>query len=101
MLALIKYPLTETEAVRLFKAVLQQSYQENRQQAAGTVTALKEEISMLYEKAGQYLSKKLVLPVNNFLKDIAQIDHELRVELVKENIEISSSIKGMYLEENY
>ena len=48
------------------------------------VIFFKEEFSAIYDKTGQYIDRML-LPVNNFLKDIKQIDSELKQEICKES----------------
>ncbi len=70
---------------------LKDSYSHAKKQLEGSVTFLqdgvffiKEEISNIYDKTGQYLNK-MVLPVNNFLKDLTQIDSELQQEVSKES----------------
>ncbi len=51
------------------------------------VTFFKEEFSAIYDKTGEYIDRML-LPVNNFLKDIKQIDSELKQEVSKESPEL-------------
>lgn len=65
------------------------------------VSFVKEELMDMYDKAGESLSK-LVLPVNNFLKDRTQIESELQLEYTKEHI-CGGQHGGYtgYLEENY
>jgi hypothetical protein len=75
---------------------LRQSYDEAKKQLEDGfsliqdgVSFLKEEFSAIYEKTGQYLDR-MILPVNNFLKDITQIDSELKQEIRKESTELIS-----------
>jgi len=75
------------------------------------VTVIKEEFLEIYDKAGTYLNK-MVLPVNNFLKDFTQIDAEFQGELRKEIqpvttptssaniVPIEQALSG-FMEENY
>jgi hypothetical protein len=48
------------------------------------VSYIKEEFSSFYERTGEYLNK-MVLPVNNFLKDLTQIESELQQEISKDS----------------
>ena len=48
------------------------------------VSYIKDEFSDIYDKTGHYVNR-MVLPVNNFLKDLTQIDTELRQEVCKES----------------
>ena len=45
---------------------------------------IKEEFSAMYDITGDYLHK-VVLPVNNFLKDLTQIETELQQEVSRES----------------
>jgi hypothetical protein len=82
-----------------FNEVIQQSYSAAKKQIQEGVTIIKEEFVTMYETAGTYL-QRMVLPVNNFLKDLTQIDKELQVELIKEKI-CSGELNCNSLEENY
>lgn len=62
------------------------------------VSVIREELVTIYETAGNYLHK-MVLPVNNFLKDHSQIDKELQIEITKGMIVAGEHCHG--LEENY
>ncbi|MBL7724679.1 MAG: hypothetical protein JNK27_11045 [Chitinophagaceae bacterium] len=66
---------------------LKQSYDEAKKQLENGVTLLqegatffKEEFSTLFQETGQYFNRML-LPVNNFIKDLQQIDTELLREV--------------------
>lgn len=48
---------------------------------------IKEEFSTFYDNTEQYLNN-MVLPVNNFLKDLTQIETELLQEVSRESTEI-------------
>lgn len=70
---------------------LKNSYDEVRKQVEGSVAVIqdevsfiKEEFSFFYHETGMCL-KKMALPVNNFLKDLTQIDNELLLEVSKES----------------
>lgn len=63
--------------------LLRNSYQQAKEQLQEGVSFLKEEISDIQTRAGNCVNRML-LPVNNFLKDITQIDNELQTELNKE-----------------
>jgi len=47
----------------------------------------KDEFSAIYNKTGHYIDR-MMLPVNNFLKDINQIDSELKQEISKDSTEL-------------
>jgi hypothetical protein len=73
--------------------MLQQSYTfaKNQLQNGATmihdgINVIKDEFLEMYDKAGSYITNKVVLPVNNFLKDRSQIETELQLELTKEYI---------------
>lgn len=95
---------------------LQQSYDQAKKQIEGGVsfiqdgvTYFKDEITALYDKTGHYLNK-MVLPVNNFLKDLTQIDSELQQEISKDCQQLMSlngqmvpveQVLSQPMEENY
>lgn len=62
---------------------LRESYHHTRQHLHEGVSFFKEEFTDIRIKAGQYVNR-MMLPVNNFLKDISQIEHELQSELNNE-----------------
>ena len=73
---------------------LRQSYNQAKKQLEEGISFIqdgvnffKEEFSAIYDKTGQYIDRML-LPVNNFLKDIKQIDSELKQEVSKESPEL-------------
>jgi hypothetical protein len=70
---------------------LKQSYEQAKKQVEGGVSFIqdgvsfiKEEFSVFYHETGQCLNK-MALPVNNFLKDLTQIETELLQEVSKES----------------
>ena len=70
---------------------LKQSYEGAMQQTALGVTLIqdgasfiKEEFSVFYHETGILLCN-MALPVNNFLKDLAQIENELLQEISKDS----------------
>ena len=70
---------------------LKQSYEQAKKQVEGGVSFIqdgvsfiKEELSVFYHETGQCLNK-MALPVNNFLKDLTQIETELLQEVSKES----------------
>lgn len=70
---------------------LKQSYDQAKKQAEDgatfihdKVSFLKEEFSVFFHETGQCLNK-ISLPVNNFLKDLTQIETELLQEISKES----------------
>jgi hypothetical protein len=73
---------------------LQQSYDQAKKQLEGGVhfiqdgvSYFRDEFSALYDITGEYFNK-MVLPVNNFLKDLTQIDNELQQEFSKESAQL-------------
>jgi hypothetical protein len=66
---------------------LKESYNQAKKQWDEGVTFFKDEFSAFYNKTGEYIDRML-LPVNNFLKDIKQIESELKQEISKESTEL-------------
>ena len=69
-----------------------------------SITVIKEEFIGIYDKAATYMNK-MALPVNNFLKDLTQIDAEFQAELGPSTtrhgiVPIEEALKGR-MEENY
>ncbi|NOT51825.1 MAG: hypothetical protein HOP10_11180 [Chitinophagaceae bacterium] len=58
---------------------LKESYSSARKNIYEGVNFFKDEFSAFYNKTGSYINQ-MMLPVNNFLKDIAQINTELQQE---------------------
>ena len=95
---------------------LRQSYNQARKQwnegvsfIGDGVSFFKEEFSAIYDKTGQYIDR-MMLPVNNYLKDMKQIDSELKQEISKESPELVyldgrmvtiDQALSMPMEENY
>ena len=63
---------------------IKESYKQAKKQVENSVSFLKEEFSFMYDKTSSCLNR-MVLPVNNFLKDITQIESEFQQELSKES----------------
>ncbi len=95
--------------------MLKHSYDFARKQLQGSVnvmhesiTVIKDEFMGIYDKAATYMNK-MALPVNNFLKDLTQIEAEFRAEHMGNTImlatpgslvPIEEALKGR-MEENY
>ena len=96
---------------------LKQSYNQTKKQLEGGVnliqdgvTFIKDEFSAFYHETGHYLNK-MVLPVNNFLKDHTQIEIELQQEFNRESSQLVSltgimvpldqALTSEFMEENY
>jgi len=75
----------QTENLSALNQVFQQ-IQDGASKIHDGINVIKDEFLDIYGKAGSYLANKVVLPVNNFLKDLGQIDTELQLELTKEYI---------------
>jgi hypothetical protein len=73
-------PEVLTENSQLFNSLIKQSYKQAKKQVQDGMSFIKEEISSLYDKTTNCLNR-MALPVNNFLKDISQIEAEFRREL--------------------
>ncbi len=71
-----------------------------KEQLCDALRKVKAKLEILYYKTEVTLSKKLVAPINNFLKDSKQIDRELALEATKEII-LLGTIPSQQLEENY
>ncbi len=84
-------PAVLEENKMTINSFLKQSYDQAKKQAANGVmfiqdgvSFIKEEFSVFYHETGQCLNK-ISLPVNNFLKDLTQIETELLQEVSKES----------------
>src|SRR5687768_13854325 len=73
------------------------------------VSYIRDEITEMYQHSGYYIDQ-MVLPVNNFLKDLTQIDSELSQETGKESTHFLSldgqlvpaeQVLNRPMEENY
>jgi hypothetical protein len=83
-------PDTLTENILSINSFIKQSYSQAKKQVQGGVDFIKEEFSGLYDKTTTCLTW-MALPVNNFLKDIAEIEAEFSKELNMEPDKKSSS----------
>ena len=117
MLAMSNLSLFKPEALpdhfSALNNMLQHSYSHAKKQLQdgahliqGGISVIREEIMDIYDRAETYLSKKVVLPVNNFLKDHLTIESELQLEHVKAQFhDAPFSQDGFaacyFLEENY
>lgn len=66
-----------TENMQAIHSFLRQSYDTAIKQWDDGVSFFKDEFSTLRTRTGTYLNR-IVLPVNNFLKEVDQIDSELK-----------------------
>jgi hypothetical protein len=94
-----------TENMQAFQSFLRQSYDTAKKQWDDGVSFFKDEFSTLRNRTGTYLNR-IVLPVNNFLKEVDQIDSELKTEKVNFSngsavipVELAAAISSG--EENY
>jgi len=78
---------------------LKQSYNQARKQIEGGVNLfqdgvsyIKDEFSDIYDRTGHYL--RMALPINNFLKDLTQIDTELSQEVTKDCAQYNLVLNG-------
>jgi hypothetical protein len=88
---------------------LKDSYTEQKKRLTEDLSHFKEGLSDVIDKTGSYLAI-FSSPVNNFLKDIGQIEEEFRCELSKNGEHFicldgqmvsANDILSMPLEENY
>src|SRR5688572_29048141 len=78
-------------------SMFKQSYDHARKHLQGGVTVIQESITVIkdeflgiYDKAATIVNK-MALPVNNFIKDLTQIDAEFQAELGGKTVSISTS----------
>jgi hypothetical protein len=89
---------------------IKNTFSETRKEISEGLNSFKEGLTDKLNKTGSYIKNDLVLPVNNFIKDIAQIEREFEAER-KNNAEYCICIDGkmipaeevlkMPMEENY
>ncbi len=89
---------------------IKNTFNETRKEISDGLTSFREGLTDRLNKTGAYIKNDLVLPVNNFIKDIAQIESEFAAEQ-KNNAEYCICIEGkmipaeevlkMPMEENY
>lgn len=112
----ITNPNFVAEKILPMNSVLKQSYDHARKHLQGSVTVIQESITVIkdeflgiYDKAATYVNK-MALPVNNFIKDLTQIEAEFQAEIVGKRmpmtatsctiVPIEEALKG-HMEENY
>lgn len=62
---------------------LKETYVEKKAAIAEGLSFFKDELSNTFDKTGRYINH-IALPVNNFLKDMAEIERELKEELSRD-----------------
>lgn len=72
-----------SETTITFHSFMLGSYIQAKKQLEDGVSFIKEEFSFMYDKTSICLNR-MALPVNNFLKDLTQIDAEFQQEQYKE-----------------
>lgn len=72
-----------TENMMSIHGFLRDSYQQARQHLQDGVSFFKNEFSFIHDKSSLYINR-MILPVNNFLKDITQIETEFSKEVTKD-----------------
>lgn len=93
-------PQQVTETMYTFNELVHQSYAQAKKQLQEGVTVIRDEFYSIYDKAGSYFTR-MALPVNNFLKDLSQIEKEFQLEISKEQIQTGHFSLPAILEENY
>jgi hypothetical protein len=63
---------------------LKDSFNEKRQEIKESISFFKEEFSGMFDKTNRYFNLA-TLPVNNFLKDLSQIEKEMEAECNRSN----------------
>jgi hypothetical protein len=76
-------PEALTENVITFNSAIRQSYTQAKKHLQDGITVIRDEFMGMYDKAESYFNI-IALPVNNFLKDLTQIETELQRELSKD-----------------
>lgn len=88
---------------------LKNTFSDTKKEIGEGLSFFKEEITDKINKTGEYLNH-LVMPVNNFIKDLTQIDKEFEAERLKSNeyciclngqMVPASEVLNMPMEENY
>jgi len=104
------------ENVLPMNSVLKNSYDHAKKHIQGgvlviqeSITVIKDEFIGIYDRAATMVNK-MALPVNNFIKDLTQIEAELQAEITPKNLSTSrngctlipleEALKGR-MEENY
>jgi hypothetical protein len=110
-------PENREESKCTFQSFLSESYSQARQQLDEGVhriqegiSTIRDEFSVLYGKTSEYLHR-MASPVNNFLKDLSQIDNEILAEHARSASQPMLSLDGQLvpadqvlklpMEENY
>ncbi len=84
-------PESLSENVISFNSVIRQSYTQAKKHLQDGITVIKDEFIGIYDKAEAYFNI-IALPVNNFLKDLTQIEAEFRQELKNEPDQYTETI---------
>ena len=93
-------PQQVAETMQSINEFVHQSYAQTKKQLQESVTVIRDEFNLMYDKAGSYFSR-MAMPINNFLKDLSQIEKELQFEFSKEQLQAGHYSLPVYMEENY
>ena len=77
-------PDVMSDNMMTINSFIKESYNQAKKQVESSVSFIKEEFSFMYDKTTNCLNR-MALPVNNFLKDLTQIESEFHQELSKES----------------
>lgn len=100
-----------TDHLLSLNSVIQKTYQQARKQIGESVQFLHDEFIDLGRQGKAYFDR-MAEPINNFLKDGHEIDHDFRREIDRETVQFSAAmprgniipidqaLKG-FMEENY
>jgi hypothetical protein len=91
-LALFK-PEALINELTTMNVALKDSYSQAKHQIQEGVNFFKEEVTDICDKAGNYLHR-IALPINNFLKDLSQIDCELKLEIYRDSFRAETVQNG-------
>ena len=104
----ITNPTFVEENLSAVNSVFKQSYDHAKKHIQEGVNVIQESILGIYDKASSYVHK-MALPVNNFIKDLTQIEAEFQAEIRGKSvgmttasciIPLEEALKGR-MEENY
>lgn len=86
-------PEALNENMTTLNSVIRQSYSQAKKHLQDGITVIKDEFIGIYDKAESYFNI-IALPVNNFLKDLTQIDAEFQRELDRETLQFTPALNS-------
>lgn len=76
-----------------FNTVIRQSYASAKKHLQDGITVIKDEFIGIYDKAESYFNI-IALPVNNYLKDLTQIEAEFQHEQNKDCMQFNAAVRN-------